>query len=363
MRKAGLIADVSLTLINRTGAYHVCCDIVEGLPQYFTVRRYWRLTLEREPPWPLRKVLGRAMLLELDHLEIARQWFGVRRRPTPASKTLFFDPLYVLQTQLEARDIVICHDVGPVTHPELYNPATTARYAESYSAIKEKQPGMVFVSEAARREFVRLLGSQFRFLKVIPLYVRSTENSGEIEPAGVTPPFLLTVGALELRKNHCRIIEAFARSGLRERGYSYILCGPRGNSAQDILALANSTPGVRYLGYPSDAEVQWLYRHASGLIMPSLLEGFGLPALEAAQHGLVSVISRDSAQCEAAGGAAIEVDPLSVNGITQGLLQLIDMPSDERAERVSAARRHAAGLNQENFLREWADLLASEQLQ
>src|SRR5215475_4209599 len=92
------------------------------------------------------------------------------------------------------------------------------------------------------------------------------------------------------QREYRRTIEAFARSMLYDRGYFYRLCGLRGNSAREVKALAHSTPGVYALGYRNDAELRWLYRNAAGFALPSLLEGFGLPAAEAGRHGLVSVI-------------------------------------------------------------------------
>src|SRR5262249_39827656 len=197
--------------------------------------------------------------------------------------TLFFDPLYVLRTSLRREDIVLCHDVGPLTHPELFDPGTTELYRSAYARIAAIGPGMVFVSEASRAAFQTLIGGNVRFQHVIQLYVRKPLAVGTLEaPAGIRPPFLLTVAGVERRKNHRRITEAFATSGLREQGYSYVFCGPRGNSAAEIAALVARAPGVHALGYLADAQLRWLYRNASGFVLPSLLEGFGLPALEAA---------------------------------------------------------------------------------
>ena len=52
------IADVSLTLINRTGAAHICSDVTENLPRCFAAMRYWRLHRSRPPGGLLRRLLG-----------------------------------------------------------------------------------------------------------------------------------------------------------------------------------------------------------------------------------------------------------------------------------------------------------------
>jgi hypothetical protein len=353
------LADFSLALINRTGAYYVCRDVVERLGHFFPAVRYWRLFLKQEPSGITRKLLGRAMLYELGKLAVETPLPRPRGSAAGDLPTLFLDPLYVLRASLQPRDIVLCHDVGPLTHPELFDPATTAMYARAYDIIRRKRPGMVFVSEASRAAFTALFGGDFRFMTVIPLYVRGALDGGEARaPEGVTPPFLLTVGGLEERKNHRRIIEAFLASGLRERGYSYVFCGPRGNSAGAVQALAEATDGVHGFGYVGDAELRWLYGSAAGFVLPSLLEGFGLPPLEAAQQGLVSVVSDDGAQKEAVGEGAILVDPRSVASIADGMRRLVDMPGEERARRLGLVRAHADALSQERYLQRWSDLLS-----
>ena len=354
------IADFSLALINRTGAYYVCRDVVDHFAPHFAKVRYWRGFPKRQPEGLTRKLLGRAMLYELSRFGTLTAF--ERRRPGGADDLppLYFDPLYVLRTRLEARDIVLCHDVGPVTHHDLFDAGVTALYQHAYNAIRAAKPGMVFVSEASRDEFVRLYGTDYRFMKVIPLFVRRALTSGEEQaPPGVTTPFLLTVGAFETRKNHRRIIAAFEAASLREKGYSYVLCGPRGNSAAEVQELARATPGVHAFGYLSDAEVRWLYRHAAGFVLPSLLEGFGLPPLEAALRGLISVVSHEGAQREAVGEGGILVDPKSVEDIARGMRQLIDMPEDEKRSRLILVRAHAEALSQERYLARWAELLST----
>lgn len=354
-----ILADFSLALINRTGAYHVCRDIVRDLPQYFGGIRYWRSFQRSEPKGLTRKLFGRAMLAEL------RAFSGTdafQRSRAGLAKVLFLDPLYVLRTQLKRDDIVLCHDVGPMTHLDLFDRSTTELYGRAYRRIGRIGPGVVFVSEASRVEFVRLYGEKFRFLEVIPLYVRSAlRDAGAAKaPSGVETPFLLTVGALEKRKNYPRIIAAFEKSGLRERGYAYVFCGPRGNSASAVEALAASAPGVKCLGFLTEPELRWLYLNAAGFVLPSLLEGFGLPPLEAAQRGLLPIVSRGGAQEEAVGSGAILVDPLQLDDIATGMRHLTEMPKDEMKARISRVRARAEELSYQRYLASWSQLLARE---
>ncbi len=353
------IADFSLALINRTGAYYICRDIIEHIPSYFEHIRYWRLVLKKPPDGLIRKLLGRAMLMEISRLGSSSLIPRVKGRGASNLPTLFFDPLYVLRAELQTRDIVLCHDIGPITHQALFEAATTRLYREAYGIIRQMKPGMVFVSQASRDEFIHHFGDDYRFLEVIPLYVRNNLTAGEErQPPGVEPPFLLTVGAMEIRKNYHRIIPAFAASGLRERGFSYVFCGPRANNTETIERLSRETPGVKPFGYLNDAELRWLYRRAEGFVLPSLLEGFGVPALEAAKFGLIPIVAREGAQREAVGEGAILVDPNDIASIADGMKILAAMGEDEKLRRRALVRDHADALTQERFIARWADLLS-----
>lgn len=334
-------------------------DIVEGLAERFDQIRYWRFLGRRCPEGVRRKLMGRLMLREISWLG-ASPWMlwptgGLNGR----APTLFLDPLYVIRSAVRHDDIVLCYDIGPVANPELFNAATTRAYAMAYAKIWTAKPGVVFVSDASRRAFCDRYGEDFRFLKTIPLYARPAIEEGEAAPvSAVSRPFLLTVAGVEPRKNHLRILEAYRRSGLHERGISYVFCGPRGEGCPAVLSAASRTSGVVALGYVPEQKLRWLYRNGIGFVLPSLLEGFGVPALEAAALGLVPLVGRGGAQEEAIDGAGILVDPTSIESIAEGLKALVDMGPVERTALLRRAKARADALTRDRFLRSWAELLS-----
>lgn len=351
--------DFSLGLINRTGAYIICRDLLEKLPSYFTDVRYWRMMLKSTPEGVARKIAGRAMLMEIRFLRGSEfaQWPDGKKQP--GQSRLILDPLYVLRSKLDREDIVQCHDIGPVSHPELFGPLISGLYDEAYNKIQRVGPGMVFVSDATQSAFRERYGDNFRFMQTVAQYVRPGIWGDQVSPvAGVKPPFLLTVGALETRKNHLRVLEAYEKSGLHKRGVSYVFCGARGIGSDEILEKAARTPGVVALGYVTEHELRWLYKNGSGFVLPSLLEGFGLPPIEAAQRGLVPMVSKGGAQEEAIGGAGVLVDPKSVESIAQGLVRLIDIGAEEKKLLLKRAARRGEILTFERYIRGWDKLLA-----
>src|SRR6266436_6539477 len=252
-----LLLDCSLSLINRTGAHYICEELAAAFGDKGILRR-WRLLGQPLPTGVARKIFGRLMLREITLLGTSSRFLW----PEPKAvklKRLFLDPLYVSRSRLESSDIVLCHDIGPVSHPELYDSGTVDAYEKAYTKIATVQPGIVFVSNASRRAFEARFGTNFRFLKAISLYVRTGSLAGHVEAIpGIQRPFFLTVGALETRKNQRTAIEAFGRYGFARRGISYILCGAKGEGAEEIVATAARTSGVTVLGYVSDAQLRWL---------------------------------------------------------------------------------------------------------
>jgi glycosyltransferase involved in cell wall biosynthesis len=354
-----LLIDCSLSLINRTGAHYISEDLTAAFADRAILRR-WRLLTQQLPSGILRKIFGRLMVQEIALLGTSSSLLWPEPRAAKL-KRLFLDPLYVSRSRLESSDIVLCHDIGPLSHPELYDRGTVDAYGKAYQKIAAAQPGMVFVSKGSQLAFEARFGTAFRFLRTVSLYVRTGSVSGPSEPIPeVLRPFFLTVGALETRKNQKTAIEAFERYGFAQRGLSYILCGANGAGAEEIQAAAARTPGVKVLGYVSDAQLRWLYREASAFVLPSLLEGFGMPALEAALHGLVPILSRDSALSEAVNGAALQVDPHSVPEIGAAMESVLALDEGRRSELKDALILHAQSATRERFLAQWEDLISSE---
>jgi glycosyltransferase involved in cell wall biosynthesis len=353
-----LLIDDSLSLINRTGAHYIARDLVGAFADRGVVRR-WRMLGAALPSDRACKVLGRLMLRELQHLGDAPvlPW---PQPPGPHIK-LFLDPLYVLRSRLCERDVVLCHDIGPLTHPALYLPSTARAYERAYAKILRERPGLVFVSHASRQAFAARFGSAFRLMQAIPLYLRAGSVDGPLSPVdGCGERFLLSVGALERRKNHLATIEAYAGSGLASRNVGLVICGSRGDAAAQVHAAASAVPGVRVLGYVDDAQLRWLYTQASAFVLPSLLEGFGMPALEAARYGLLPIVSRDSALHEAVGGLGLAVDPSRPDELARAMCEVVDLDPQAREALRLRLRAHASAATRERFLALWDELLTHE---
>src|SRR5258708_3174489 len=119
-----LLIDDSLSLVNRTAAHFIAKDLGGHFQRRATFRPC-RRPVAAPPEGLRRKILARSMLQEMRFLQSSA---ALRWPDGGAQRRLFLDPLYVMRSRLEASDVVLCHDVGPLTHTDLYGPSTVAWY-------------------------------------------------------------------------------------------------------------------------------------------------------------------------------------------------------------------------------------------
>jgi glycosyltransferase involved in cell wall biosynthesis len=216
---------------------------------------------------------------------------------------------------------VTVHDLVPQLLPETmsgwnrrYSRATFVRMVAAADLVVTSSETMAAQLSARR-------------IAVVPLGV-ADELRGPApaeRPAGTG--YVLFVGTPEPRKNLARLAEAVAAAGLR-----LVVAGAGG------WGDGRPGAGVEWLGRVDDRTLHALYAGAACLAIPSLDEGFGLPAVEAMAVGCPVVAARAGALPEVCGDAAVLVDPLDTAAIAAGLTDAIA----RRTALVARGREHAA---------------------
>ncbi len=145
--------------------------------------------------------------------------------------------------------------------------------------------------------------------------------------------FFLFIGTLKERKNVLNIIkgfEYFQKTYINER-YDLFIAGKYSSDNsyyQALMRYLKERPElqskVHFLGHISDGQLRYLYSRAVSLVYPSILEGFGLPVLEAMDSGLPVITSNLSSLKEAAGDGALLVDPYSIEEIGEAMKKMLD---------------------------------------
>lgn len=144
-------------------------------------------------------------------------------------------------------------------------------------------------------------------------------------------------------KNHLTLLHALAQ--LRQQsGLSIpLLCSGRLNDFYPVIQRAIRALGledqVRFLGFVTAPEMQALYERCRAVVFPSQYEGFGMPVLEALQHGRPLACANISPVAELVGGAALLFDPADVADMAQAIRTIwLDAPLREMLCARSAQR-------------------------
>jgi glycosyltransferase involved in cell wall biosynthesis len=250
------------------------------------------------------------------------------------------------------RTIVTLHDTLALEHPELVFPTRMGRWAwalKEYAAVS-RADRVLTVSEASKRALMawfRLPGERVGVVSEAPhaVFRPTTMGSASDEALrrhGVEPGsrFLLYVGGLGPHKNLPRLVEAFALADLRDT--FLVLVGDHADVFHAELGRVRVTIGrlglndrVLLPGFVPDEDLVYLYGRAWALVQPSLMEGFGLPPLEAMACGTPVLSSRAGSLPEVVGGAGLFFEPADVDEIAGALRRIV---RDDQG-RVELARR------------------------
>ncbi|MBN1268357.1 MAG: glycosyltransferase family 4 protein [Kiritimatiellae bacterium] len=208
---------------------------------------------------------------------------------------------------------------------------------------------IVAVSENTRRDLIRLFQAPPDKIRAIPHGVEmprpeqvSKSRTEEVRRKyGLDKPYIFYSGSLSPRKNMARVVEAFA--GIADR-VPHDLVVTAGKSWKDEAVFeAAAKYGLpsrfKRLGTVPGDDLPALYAAADLFVYVSLYEGFGMPILEAMACGCPVLASNTSAMPEAAGEAAVLVDPRNTAAIGDAMLKILTDPGLAGNLREKGTRR------------------------
>jgi alpha-1,3-rhamnosyl/mannosyltransferase len=226
-------------------------------------------------------------------------------------------------------------DAIPLSHPEW----VTYKYRALKNALWRKSSHwaehIITISEYSKSEIVTHFGVSEKKITVIPLAVDqrwfsvvSAQVRDEVSKRLQLPKsYYLFVGTLQPRKNIRRVIEAHQSLPCAIRAENpLIIVGREGwdSDVVDGLKARSYGDNIRWLQYINISDLYVVVSLATGLVFPSLHEGFGLPVLEAMAAGTPVVTSNNTSLPEVAGDAALLIDPLDVTAISDAMLQIVE---------------------------------------
>jgi alpha-1,3-rhamnosyl/mannosyltransferase len=263
---------------------------------------------------------------------------------------LFHAPHYTLPLGWSGPSVVTIHDLTHVRYAHFYPPGAGI-YARALAGAAARRAQFVIADSAATgADVVELLHIPEERVRVIALGIASgiarrpaEEVAAFTRERALPEGYLLYVGARKRHKNLELLIRALSALRADDRP-ALVLSGPPWTSEHRLARLAQAcgvAPMIHFAGDLRDErELSCLYSGASLYLQPSLIEGFGLPPLEAMACGVPVIASRVDALRETLGNAAVLLDPHDIEAWA-GVIASLPADSEHRTTLVRRGRERA----------------------
>jgi glycosyltransferase involved in cell wall biosynthesis len=283
------------------------------------------------------------------------------RIPLTLSAELRKNPVDVLHVQFTAPLFPPCpivasiHDLAFEHLPHTFKRRSSMQMRLTIRHTAKRAAQIITLSEYSRRDIIETYGIEPDRISVTPAAASpsfvpvtdQTELARVRNIYGIERDFILSVGSIQPRKNLSRLISAYSRLRRAQPGAKLpqlVLVGKCGWLYEETLRTIKElevNESVILTGYVPQAHLQAIYSGAVCFVYPSYFEGFGLPPLEAMKCGTAVIVGNTTSLPEVVGGAALLVDPFSVDEIASAMEQVMKdskLRSQLRAKGLERAK-------------------------
>ena len=235
-----------------------------------------------------------------------------------------------------ANKILTIHDITPLILKEKsFKQYIYYKYFLGTSIKYTKK--IITVSEYTKKKLLEHYDLKGREQDIIVIHnATDIDEIKEIIVEHLPKKYLFLPGVHSEYKNYKRVIESFKMLNMEDL---YLVLT---TNSDDVKEYCNKYYFVKVLSKLKYGEIKYLYLNSIGLIYPSLIEGFGFPALEAARLKIPIITTKNSSMQEfLKEGAAIYINPYSIDDIKKVILDLISM---DNTEMINTAYKNTSNL-------------------
>jgi glycosyltransferase involved in cell wall biosynthesis len=317
---------------NRVGSGQYAFEVVKNLEKIDTKNEYLILLpekpideLPRERPGWKYKILKPKKLWTRIALPLAL--YSTKQKPD-----LFFSPTHYIPRFSPVKVIVSIFDLAYFHFPEFFKKDDLYKLKNWTKYSVNEAAAILTISKSTKNDLVKFYGIKPEkititypgFKESIYHPVGKKEIEEVTEKYKISGNYIIYIGTVQPRKNLARLIEALSRidnlklvvvgktTGIGRQGWMF----------EEVLELPkklNIEDRVIFTGFVPDKEVNQLLNGALAFAFPSLYEGFGIPVVDSMAAGVPVITSKVSSMPEAAGKAALLVDPYSTDQIEQAI--------------------------------------------
>ncbi|MFO7799078.1 MAG: glycosyltransferase family 1 protein [Rhodohalobacter sp.] len=248
------------------------------------------------------------------------------------------------------KKIVTIHDIASIklNREKISSQKFMNKKLSNYNEVLKYVDAVVTVSESTKNDVAEYFNYDYKKIFVTHLgvgknyYPRSVDSVSKIlSKFSIDKNYLLFIGDLSARKNTTRMIKAYA-SSQKCKDMQFVFSGGvsyGGESSLQEIKNLGLERNVKILNYVDNSDLPALYTGASGLVFPTLYEGFGLPILESMACGTPVLTSNVGSAPEIGGKLAIYVDPYDIGAIADGIDALVNRTVGPREDLINHANK------------------------
>ena len=250
---------------------------------------------------------------------------------------LIFSPTHYIPRFSPVKRIVTIFDLSFLHFPQMFEKKDLWKLKNWTKFSVENADHIITISNFSKQDIIAQYGvSRNKITVAYPGYdkdiFKNQSSKNKIDEIKkkykIVDPYIIYIGTIQPRKNLIRLMEAVSKI---ENIILVVAGKTKGEGRQgwmydDIL----KTPPnlgidgrVIFIGFTKTEDLSLLLQGASGFVMPSLWEGFGIPAVEAMASGVPVIVSNVSSLPEVVGGAGLLVDPYSIDQIEHAIRVII----------------------------------------
>lgn len=245
-------------------------------------------------------------------------------------------------SETAVRPVYFVHDLIPITHPEFCRNGEREKHLARMRTVLDTAVGVIGNSQATLRDlsgFARSEGTSS------PRAIAALLGSDVLPPPRPLPepkqPTFVVLGTIEARKNHLMLLQIWSRivRNLGPDAPRLLVLGQRGWECEQVFDLLDRSEllrsAVTEINACDDATLASHLSHARALLFPSLVEGYGLPLVEALQSCTPVLASNLAVFKEIAGDVPDYLDPLDGPAWERAILEYSKHASATRALQIT----------------------------
>ncbi len=243
-----------------------------------------------------------------------------------------------------AHPATIVYDMIPWLYPQTQSKKTIKTHRARMNWVKKEAETIFAISQSTKKDLVKITGIPEEKVRVTYPGLNhdffkpvAKKRIQKVKEKYNLNKYIFSLGTLEPRKNFRQVIASF--NNLEEGALQLAIAGKFG-WGKEISVAKDKKEKIKLLGYVPDEDLPALYSGAEVFVYPSLYEGFGMPIVEAQACGCPVITSNVSSMPEAAGQAAMLVNPEKPEEIKEAIEKIIN-DKGKRKKLIKAGLKNA----------------------